>query len=178
MWVAVGERTRLRPLGPGELAIVQSWDEDPEIVALMGKKFKQTADLEAWYEAGRRGLQQRALAIETHDGSLIGDVELEHINWRSRTAELRICIGVKKLWGKGFGQDAVRQTLTYAFGTLKLERVYLKVYASNTRAIRCYERCGFRRVGRLSLSGGGRTYGPNQDIVLMVKVNKRRGERQ
>jgi len=41
----------------------------------------------------------------------------------------------------------VRTLLSYAFGPLGLHRVELRVDHPNARAIRCYEKCGFRREG-------------------------------
>ena len=32
---------------------------------------------------------------------------------------------------------------------MNLNRVYLRVYAENERAVRCYRACGFREEGRL-----------------------------
>ena len=37
--------------------------------------------------------------------------------------------------------------LEYGFATLGLHRIGLFVHANNPRAIRCYEKCGFRREG-------------------------------
>jgi RimJ/RimL family protein N-acetyltransferase len=43
----------------------------------------------------------------------------------------------------------MRLMLNYGFNTLNLNRVYLRVYESNPRGIRCYEKAGFRHEGRL-----------------------------
>ena len=52
-------------------------------------------------------------------------------------------------WDQGFGTDAVRTLVEYAFRSMRLSRVYLRVFTSNVRAIRCYEKVGFRKEGRL-----------------------------
>ena len=49
--------------------------------------------------------------------------------------------------GRGLGQEAIGILLDYAFGMLGLERVELEVAQENARAIRCYERAGFRTEG-------------------------------
>jgi [ribosomal protein S5]-alanine N-acetyltransferase len=49
--------------------------------------------------------------------------------------------------GRGGGREATRLVLAYAFGTLQLHRVEVRVLDFNTRAIRMYERCGFSREG-------------------------------
>ena len=62
---------------------------------------------------------------------------------------LGIIIGDKAYWGQGYGTDAVRAMLSWAFGWLNLNRVYLTVYAYNERAIGCYLKCGFLQEGTM-----------------------------
>ncbi|HWI60796.1 MAG TPA: GNAT family protein, partial [Symbiobacteriaceae bacterium] len=47
----------------------------------------------------------------------------------------------------GYGQDALRLILQFAFGKMGLHRVELHVFDFNERAIACYERVGFVREG-------------------------------
>ena len=46
------------------------------------------------------------------------------------------------------GTAAARLALDYAFEKLKLHRVFLRVFADNIRAIKSYEKAGFRFEGR------------------------------
>ena len=46
------------------------------------------------------------------------------------------------------GTEAARLVLGYAFDTLGLHRISVRVLARNRRAIRSYEKCGFRTEGR------------------------------
>ena len=87
-------------------------------------------------------------AIETRDGRLLGDLALRP-NPLGRWADLGIFIGEKGLWDQGYGADAVRTALRYAFSGMRLNRVSLTTDEANARAIRCYERCGFVREGLL-----------------------------
>ncbi len=48
--------------------------------------------------------------------------------------------------GKGLGEKAIREVLGLAFDELHLMKVYLNVRATNTRAINCYRKCGFKIV--------------------------------
>ena len=50
---------------------------------------------------------------------------------------------------KGFGTDATRLLLSYAFQDLNLRRVYLHVLSDNHQAIRVYEEVGFKLEGTL-----------------------------
>jgi RimJ/RimL family protein N-acetyltransferase len=53
----------------------------------------------------------------------------------------------RRFWSRGFGTEALRLLLRYAFDDLALHRVDLRVIAYNVRAMRCYEKCGFVREG-------------------------------
>ena len=59
-----------------------------------------------------------------------------------------IHIGERDFWGKGYGTDALRVLLHYGFDELNLQRVSLSVLEGNARAMRSYEKCGFRLEGR------------------------------
>lgn len=165
-----GHRVILRPVRPEDLSALQAWDEDQEIVSLIGKKFMPETPIGEWYRQAKSDSRRRILAIETADGRLIGDVELEQINWRSGTAEMRICIGRKAYWGKGYGTDTIRTLLEMAFERLRLAMIYLRVYESNTRAISCYERCGFVRQGVLK---PGNRFLEQKNIILMTVSRER-----
>ena len=80
-------------------------------------------------------------------------------------ATLGIVIGEKEYWGKGYGTEAVKTMLRYAFHELGLNRVELETYSFNPRAQRCYERAGFRREGvrRGALYRDGKFH----DIIIM-----------
>jgi RimJ/RimL family protein N-acetyltransferase len=103
--------------------------------------------------------------IEAEDGLLIGDVGLLGVH-RAGRAELAIAIGEPSRWGRGYGTDAIRTLLRFAFGELGLRRVTLIADADNARGIRCYERCGFRHEGLLRAHR--LRYGEPLDMVAMA----------
>jgi RimJ/RimL family protein N-acetyltransferase len=86
-------------------------------------------------------------AIEA-DGKYIGDIGLMGLGNPHGTAELGIVIGDRAYWNRGYGRDAVRLVLRYAFHYLGLRRIVLTTHAKNLRAIRCYLACGFVEEGR------------------------------
>jgi RimJ/RimL family protein N-acetyltransferase len=69
------------------------------------------------------------------------------LNWRSRNAEYWIYIGDGSARGKGVADEASRLLLRFAFDTLGLHRVFLQVDTVNERAIRLYQRLGFKQEG-------------------------------
>jgi RimJ/RimL family protein N-acetyltransferase len=58
-------------------------------------------------------------------------------------------IGEKKYWGKGYGQEACKSLLKYAFNNLNLNKVILGVYENHKPAIRAYQKIGFKIEGRI-----------------------------
>ncbi|HDM70437.1 MAG: GNAT family N-acetyltransferase [Thermotogae bacterium] len=83
------------------------------------------------------------------NGTLIGSIGLHRIDWVNRSTELGIVIFRKEYWNKGYGTKAIDLMLKYAFKYLNMNRVSLKVYEYNERAIHVYEKCGFKVEGRL-----------------------------
>ena len=54
----------------------------------------------------------------------------------------------ERIGGRGTGHS-MRTLVAWGFDTLNLNRIFLRVYADNTRAVRCYEKVGFQTEGRL-----------------------------
>jgi aminoglycoside 6'-N-acetyltransferase len=59
---------------------------------------------------------------------------------------LDIVIGEPDLWNRGLGTRAVTALLRYLFAEKAASQVVLDPVADNSRAIRCYEKSGFRRI--------------------------------
>jgi RimJ/RimL family protein N-acetyltransferase len=81
------------------------------------------------------------------EDALIGELALEVITWSGRDAFVAIGIGETEYWSKGFGTDAMNLLLRFAFTEVNLKRVTLTVFEYNPRAIRSYEKAGFRHEG-------------------------------
>ncbi len=83
------------------------------------------------------------------DGKLLGFIDLEGSTFPHGDAFVGIGIGEKEFWGKGYGTDAMKVILRYAFQELNLRRVSLNTFQYNPRAIRSYEKAGFVHEGRM-----------------------------
>jgi RimJ/RimL family protein N-acetyltransferase len=79
---------------------------------------------------------------------VIGNCGLGKIDHYHGRAELGITLR-RELWGKGYGQDAMRVLLGYAFRTLNLHSVWLETLADDDRAVGAYRKVGFGESGRL-----------------------------
>lgn len=144
---------RLRRLRHDDVPTLMAWDNDPDLFELTGKKFRHDDDEKDWWNNLVRDRSRLMFGIVDDNGRLIGDVELLQILWRAREAEVRISIGDKSLWNQGLGTEALKEAIVAAFHFLSLDRIYLRVRVDNRRAIRSYEKVGFRSVGRLHATG-------------------------
>lgn len=144
-----GEKVDLRPLTGEDVGVMLGWNGDPEIERFIGKRFPQGHGVEDFGVQLRRNPRRLSMGVITKSGEFIGSIEIEQIDWRNRLGELRVCIGDRAYWNRGYGRDAVLTLVGHAFGKLGLSRMYLRVYASNQRAVNCYKGCGFRTEGVL-----------------------------
>ena len=78
----------------------------------------------------------------------IGNIKLGSINWISRIADIGIMIGDKEFWHKGFGTEAIKLLVEYAFHRLNLHKVTAGVIAENKASIKVFEKAGFEIEGR------------------------------
>lgn len=99
------------------------------------------------------------------DNRLLGFVELGTPAWSRGEAWVGIGLGEREDWGHGYGTDAMQLILRYAFTELNLHRVSLDVFDYNPRAIRSYEKAGFKVEGcvRQAMQREGRRW----DYVYM-----------
>jgi len=161
-----GQKTILRAIEREDLPIFVRWFNDPEVRQYLLMYMPMSlAEEEKWFERQLEDQNNRIFAIETADGVHIGNCGLHDFDWKNSKAELGIAIGEKEYWGKGYGSDAVRTLLGFAFGEMNLHRVQLEVYDFNPRALRCYEKCGLQVEGRQreALFRGGSYH----DVLIM-----------
>ncbi len=85
---------------------------------------------------------------EKHLQTPIGITSLINIDDKNRNAECIIDIGEKEYWGKGYGTEAMKLLLDFAFLELNMHRVSLSVFSFNKNAIHLYEKIGFSNEGK------------------------------
>lgn len=145
----LGERVYLRPVEKEDLPLIRKWADDPEIRALTGEVAPMSqAAAEEWFEhvQADRDRVWFIVALKENDRP-IGEAGLLRMFPAWRTTDLSIIIGEKDAWGKGYGSEAIRLLLDYAFGALNFHRVAVGVVGFNERALRFYEKAGFKREG-------------------------------
>ncbi|MHA2090122.1 MAG: GNAT family N-acetyltransferase [Candidatus Kariarchaeaceae archaeon] len=102
---------------------------------------------------------------EKYTEEFLGTVSLQKINPTYRNADFGIIIHNPANFGKGYGTDATKVILWFAFHLLGLQSVMLNVFEMNLRGIRAYEKAGFKHVGKLRQAAF--VEGKWCDVVLM-----------
>jgi len=149
------DRIRLRADERADLPRFVEWLNDPEVRDGISYYAPLSQALEEqWYEnmlKSPRDEHPFAIDIRTEEGGwkLIGNCSMFDFKWRCRSAEVGIFIGDKSYWNQGYGTEVMHLMLKHGFETLNLNRIFLHVFATNLRAIRCYEKVGFVHEGRL-----------------------------
>lgn len=162
-----GSNVFLSPLQKEDSRQLYEWINDRELV-LFNAPYKPVSERhhQAWFEA----IQQRNDVVIfgirlLEEGKLIGSCQLHSINYVHRSAELQIRLGDTEQRGRGYGTEAVRLLMDFAFKDLNLQRVHLHVLSTNVVAIRVYEKVGFMREGLLRRAAY--IDGQYADVVVM-----------
>ncbi len=133
------------------------WEQNPAVIIGYGRQTPESLDARReGYEHQARGTDSQArftiYDLTGRDPVPVGTTALI-IDHNVRTGEFIIQIGDQEHRCKGLGSEATRLTLDYAFHITNLRCVYLSVLAPNTRAVKAYERAGFRKIGERRQSG-------------------------
>ena len=144
-----GDRVYLRPYHPDDLDFFYNGLYIFETRTLTGLKRVYSKEFMGEYFAKISNDESRIFLViaDKENDALIGDVELNDIDWMNRSANIRIQISNENYLSKGFGTEAMRLLLDYGFGVYNLHRVELEVYSYNHRAIKAYEKLGFKQEG-------------------------------
>jgi RimJ/RimL family protein N-acetyltransferase len=162
------ERIALAPLRPDDVPALLAWINDREQV-LFNAPYRPVPEGQhrAWFES----IQQRPDVVifgirllETDQ--LIGSCQLHSIQPVHRHAELQIRLGEAAQRGRGYGTEATRLLLAFAFKDLNLRRVFLHVFSTNLPALRMYTKVGFRQEGVLRKAAY--IDGQEVDVVVMA----------
>lgn len=144
-------RIYLAPIRIKDMDVLYEWINDKELVNYNSSykpvNYKSHID---WFESIRNRDDIYVFGIYLfNENDLIGTCKLYSINYVHRCAELSIKIGKKDFYSKGLGTEAVTLLNNFGFRDLNLNRIYLYVFSNNERAIRVYEKTGFKKEGIL-----------------------------
>ena len=147
-----GTRVRLRRHRAENLSHVLRWYSDPELAHLTRYQVRPMTpdEIERFFQARLLAPDAVAYAIHLlHTDRLVGLTTFSALDADNGSVLFHITIGEKDAWGQGYGTETAELMLRHAFERLGLHRVSLSVFAFNERAIRSYQKAGFRIEGRL-----------------------------
>ena len=162
-----GRFVRLSAFDPEEMSkAIPRWNLNSEYFRLLNSSARPMQSEKAalkWIDEEVNELSPASyyFGIRTlEDNKLIGELGLDVVNWSGRDAFVGLGIGETEYWSKGYGTDVMNVLLRFAFTEINLRRVTLTVFEYNPRAIRSYEKAGFRHEGRkrLALNREGRRW--------------------
>ena len=148
-----GELVRLRAYRREDIDKVLRYINDPEVKKYLipGIPFPlRKEDEEKWYQnLDAFSTKSYSFAIETlSDEEYIGGCGINNIDWKNSVAMVGIFLG-RPHWNKGYGTDAMKVLVRFIFDEMNINKIKLGVYGFNKRAIRVYEKVGFKVEGVL-----------------------------
>lgn len=143
------ERVYLRPITDADTEKVVAWrNKDFVRKNFIYQKFFTEAGHRAWLKNQVEPGHVVQFIICVEGLGEIGSVYLRDIDREKKMAEYGIFIGEEEALGCGYGTQAAKLALDYGFGTLGLDRIFLRFLEDNPRAGKSYEKAGFYRLER------------------------------
>jgi len=145
------ERIYLRKMTSEDVDVYHKWRNDVEVM----RTTSPSMDVFTWDDTNgfvnqvilHASTSKSYMIVDSQTNRPIGITSLIQIDLKNRNAECIIDIGEKEYWGKGYGGEALKLLLDYVFLEMNLYRVSLRVFSFNEKAIKLYERLGFKQEG-------------------------------
>lgn len=156
-----GDRVLLEPVRPEQGQRLRQLRTTPEVA----RWWEPPPD--GWPLTAEPDLYKLAIVV---DDEVAGYVQFwEERDPDARHADVDIFLGPQH-HGRGLGTDAMRTVIRYLIHQRGHHRVTLGTSVDNARAIRCYEKVGFRRVGVMRKVTRSHLSGEWEDEILMEYV--------
>jgi RimJ/RimL family protein N-acetyltransferase len=151
-FMIAGEHVILRAFEREDAERCYRWMNDPSIVRTLKTRYPIAFQNEIeWLDRAMHSVStERHFAIERKDDRThIGNASIHDIDWVCRTGMFGLFIGEPSAWNRGFGGDAVRTLVRFAFDEMNLQKLRIHVFEYNERAKHVLETQSFVQEGRL-----------------------------
>ena len=144
-----GEKTILRTMTVDEVPTFFKWATQSESTPFWYDDGRVptyeefTQDWKRYYFDGSEPEKGRCFVILVGNRA-IGQINYNNINRENNSVELDIIIATDTDKNKGYGTDAVKTLSRYLFQNMNIQVCWIEPIAINTRAIRAYEKAGFK----------------------------------
>ncbi|MEA4920419.1 MAG: GNAT family protein [Clostridiaceae bacterium] len=143
-----GRKVYLSPICVEDAETYTKWLNDLSVTEKLGTSniMISVSGEQEWI---RKNSQETQFAIiKTENDELIGNCGFNAVNHIHQCAVVGIFIGDENNRNNGYGSEALSLLIDFGFNYLNLNNIMLKVFAFNERAIKCYQKTGFKEIGR------------------------------
>jgi RimJ/RimL family protein N-acetyltransferase len=147
----ISKQIHIRPLELFDITRTSKWLNDYDMSKIMGYlPYFNQQEQELWFNKTINDKSRFIFAICINDNNEhIGNVALGNVDYINRKAQFSIFIYDKKHRGKGYGKEATKLLLDFAFNRLNLHKVHLQTSRNFESAVKLYESLGFKLEGVL-----------------------------
>ena len=153
---------KLREVKNSDRNYFAKWWRDEELLKLTSGVLKSITnqEIDEYFSKILKDKENHHFMIMNNQKT-IGHITLEpkKDNW----CETKIVIGEKDEQNKGFGTGAIKLIIEKG-KKLGFDKIYLEVRPENARAIRAYEKCGFKKAET-------KEYPENENLPKTLKMN-------
>ncbi|MCI8732650.1 MAG: GNAT family N-acetyltransferase [Lachnospiraceae bacterium] len=147
-----GEKIVLRAVEKADNTMLLSLINDPDTEMMLGGSSWPVSESDQlkWFEHQEHSRDVlRCIVALQNDGRALGTIILSDIDQKNATGHIHIKMLKDGGRGRGYGTDAVKTMVRYAFEELRLNCIYANILAYNDASIKLFERCGFKKDGVL-----------------------------
>ena len=147
-----GEKTVLRAIEPADKSLLLELINDPKTEKMLGGgsfpvseagQAKWIAD-----QTGRTDVLRCIVADQSNPEQGIGTVILSDIDYKNGVAQVHVKLAAT-CHRNGYGSDALKALVNYAFKEMRLNCVYAHVLSYNEPSQKLFCKCGFQKEGIL-----------------------------
>jgi len=145
----IGKKCYLSPINVNDAEKYTEWLSNAELsinLLFSGQIISVGKEKEILERLSKSNNHFAIIDLETDE--LLGNCGLENVDMTNRNAEVGLFIGDKENWSKGYGTEALKLLLDFAFNIRNLNNIILHVFAFNERAVKSYKKVGFKEIGR------------------------------
>ena len=145
-----GENVYLSPMNVDDLDLCVKWFNDKGVTDGLGDNYLITSyySEREWIEEKLKKQEYQFAIVSENNDNLLGTIGFENINNINRTATVGLFIGEEENRSKGYGTEALKLIVGFGFDVLNLNNIMLNVFEFNERAIKSYNKVGFKQYGR------------------------------
>lgn len=165
----IGTKCYLSVVNPEDYKRYTTWVNDLEVIVGLGlahRVMTESVEKEILEKLSKSEYNFSIIDKKTH--VVIGNVGMPHLDFINQCAEVGIFIGDKNYWHNGYGQEALNLILDFGFNILNLYNIRLGVFEFNKQALSCYQKIGFKEVGRIR--GARKIAGKRYDLIYMDMI--------